>query len=177
MRPPKRTSIAGRNRAVAPKSVEPEQFVWLNQKCVELLGDQYKTVWDVYIKFYTAYLAMQIVAIGATLQFIQDGDAKGLIAIVFIAQNALSGFTAIAISCYSWSVHRRGLRLSRALLALDGAGESSVKQPLSLPLATRLGIVAGIANAISHLLYAVCWKAVTPLPLAQMAKLLVKHLT
>lgn len=108
----------------------------------QLINDQFVKVWDIYIKFYTAFLALNMAALGLTVEKITTPQGKALVMWAFIAQNGLSFCTAVGMTIYSHRIAR-----------------SFQGQPRVAPMAAAkwLGVWGGVANAVSHVIFVVLW--------------------
>lgn len=136
---------------------------WLARKTLEECSLQFRTVWDIYIKWYTIFLTFNIAGIGVAAQHLK-GLAVGVVALTFVAENLISLLTAIYIARFSISIERRALE---AAAWLASEGESGQKLPekssspiVQFPIPGSLGFWSGWANAASHLFLMICWVAI-----------------
>jgi hypothetical protein len=131
---------------------------WLIKKQLEELSVQFRTVWDLYIKFYTIFLTFTIASLGAVIKYIDSPGGKAAISLCFIAQNIVSGITAFKIAMYSQTTQKRaeklvdvGAHASNEILDLPAKG---------FPIPGELGYWAGMGNVIVHVLFVLLWTAV-----------------
>lgn len=112
------------------------------------LNDQVLRTWDLYLKFYTVFLVFNATAIGylVTREGVQTG--RGVLAALFVAQNAIALVTAAMMSRYT-------LRTGKKLTQLGA-------QPLTD--FTNLGVWGGIGNAIGHVVMSAIWIIVASNP-------------
>jgi len=73
---------------------------------------QYRTVWDLYIKFYTVYLTFNAAAFGLTVQYVTNPNARSIVCVLFILQNLISGTTAYKIAQFSLNIKRHSEELA-----------------------------------------------------------------
>jgi len=132
---------------------------WLAKKHFDELSLQLRSVWDLYLKFYTVFLTFNILALAAVVQHIAR-DNRTIIVVALVLQNLLSGITAVCIGCFSKDSARRLEDVT--LYLLREAPENSQRPPFSnhSPIPGRLGFWSGVANAVSHLTLIGCWIAV-----------------
>lgn len=126
------------------------------------LSQQFRTVWDIYIKFYTAFLVFNMAGLGLVAEKVKDRRAKIWIMWAFIVQNVLSGITAITIAFYSQNLALRAQTLMIELISRKG-GRADDLQTLAFtetPFPGALGLWGGIANGVSHIFFIVSWVAV-----------------
>jgi hypothetical protein len=64
---------------------EPDSL-WLEHKYFDEVSLQFRTVWDLYIKFYTVFLTVQIAGLGAIVQYVAQSN-RILIVLAFILNN------------------------------------------------------------------------------------------
>jgi hypothetical protein len=134
------------------------------------LSQQFRMVWDIYIKFYTAFIVVNMTGLGLVAEKIERLETKRVIMWAFIFQNVLSGLTALAIAAYSHDVDDRMSKLLTARVAMAQAAtpetpSEQAARPYA-PLLVRstvpgpLGVWGGAANALGHVFFVVCWIAV-----------------
>ena len=84
------------------------------------LSQQFRTVWDIYIKFYTAFLVFNMAGLGLVAEKVKGRKAKKWIMLAFIFQNILSAITAFSIAYYSQQVAIRAATLMTELVSRKG---------------------------------------------------------
>lgn len=100
-------------------------------------ASQLTRVWEIYIKFYTVFLTVNLAALGLLAgDFAELNGAGFVVGLAFIVQNAVTFGTAMGMSAYTYTV----AKAHRDLKPLMG-----------------LGIWGGIANAISHVIFIGIW--------------------
>jgi len=125
----------------------------------EQVGTNFRAVWDLYLKFYTVFMTLNFTALGIAIQYINK-DQRSPLVYAFILQNALGAMTAIGVALYS----RRAADQQKAIINLGieaTAYSQELKAHLALgtPIPRTLTVWAGVANALSHLLFIACWIA------------------
>lgn len=115
----------------------------------------YRTVWDIYMKFYTVFLTTNVVGVGLVVQHVETRH-RWPIVLAFLIQNLASSVTAFQIAIYSRGESESLSRLARAMTK-EGAVDSQSTSPLPGLLASK----AAIVNLVSHLALCLCW---IPLP-------------
>jgi len=133
---------------------------WLARKQYEERGQNYRTVWDLYVKFYTVFLTVNIVGIGVVVQHVAQTQRLPII-VAFIVQNLLSAGTAYYVAQFSKTASAEVESLSRILVPQND--EALLR---SSPLPARLGEYAAWANLLSHVALIGCWIGVWFIPLA-----------
>lgn len=139
--------------------LEPWQVLALEQ--YRELNTNFRSLWDIYIKFYTVFLTANVLGIGVVIDRV-DPDNRPLIAAAFIAQNLLAAATAAGLATYGRTCRRR-LEDTAALFApptSDRAAASVLSRP---PIPDTLSTWAGAANIVSHIILIALWIVVATL--------------
>jgi hypothetical protein len=134
-------------------------MVWLAKRHLDECSLQYRAVWDLYLKFYVMFMTVNGAALGLTVQYVSERDAKAVISLAFLLQNALAGSTALVIAKFTSNTAKKAQELA-AFVLLDAV--STTREPLPSALAEsmipgQLGWWAAIANGIAHLIFGVLW--------------------
>lgn len=128
---------------------------WVLKQRVQELGTTFRTVWDIYIKFYTVFLTFSLAAMSLLIEHkITSPHSHKVIAAVFIGQSVLTAITSGAIGVYSYRVrkHLYGVELT----LLTGIHLSpALKRAQTIP--SGLGLWSGFANAAAMLGMACVW--------------------
>ncbi|KHE91966.1 MAG: hypothetical protein K8F52_08485 [Candidatus Scalindua rubra] len=132
-----------------------ESSEWFAKLLLEESFNGYKTVWDLYLKFYTVFLSVNLIALAAVLEHISQVN-RLLIVIAFIAQNAFSLGTAIMIAVFSKKSTARYDVLCRHF-AVQYCNHKIIVELSHSPTLSWLGVYGGFANAVSHLALICCW--------------------
>lgn len=107
------------------------------------LQDQAVKAWDIYIKFYTVMLTVNVVALGVVVEKVDDPRSRLFIALAFVVQNAGASVTGLAMRRYTDRIAGQHVELGyRQLAGFRTAG--------------RWG---GLGNAISHWVIGILWIA------------------
>ncbi|MCP5133687.1 MAG: hypothetical protein H6976_08800 [Gammaproteobacteria bacterium] len=133
---------------------------WLAQKQFEERNQNYRTVWDLYLKFYTVFLTVNIIGIGVVVQHVPQKQRLPIIA-AFVIQNLLSAGTAYCIARFSKEASAELEEFCQQF-----APESTVEILTKSPLPALLGFRAGWANVWSHMAFIICWVGLWWVPLA-----------
>ena len=138
-----------------------ENHLWLMKSRYSDLGTTFRTVWDLYIKFYTVFLTFNIAALGFFLSengFLVKLGAMGskhkLLVSVFAVQSLLLGGTSILMATYSKRAADDQRRLEIELL-VEGAKEPVPGFRSVFPLG--LARWAALANATVMLGMVAIW--------------------
>ena len=133
---------------------------WLLRKNVEEISQNFRTVWDLYLKFYTVFLTFNIVAMAwlfGDKNRIAEGKPLYFIVAVFAVQCVLTGITSGLVAVYSKKTEAMLDKAQKKLLAY--AKEEAADEPLDynggLPVA--LGQWGGWANCSSSFLLMIAW--------------------
>lgn len=113
------------------------------------ISENYKNVWDLYIKYYVAFMVVNFTALAAVLEFFR-GQASWPIAAAFFIMNGGSIGTAIGIARYS-----RGTKENHQQILNELSDSDAAKYPTSLP--GSMAVYACIANIIGHVGFLICW--------------------
>lgn len=69
---------------------------------VKELNDQVLRAWDIYIKFFTVFLTVNIAALGLIVEKTQPGSAaRWVVGITFVVQNAIAVITGLEMARYT----------------------------------------------------------------------------
>lgn len=142
-----------------------ENRLWLLKSRYADLGTTFRTVWDLYIKFYTVFLTFNIAALGLFLskdpfptQLGKTGSKPDIhvfvLILVFAAQSALLCGTSILIAKYSRKAAADQQRLENELLVEDAQAKVPGFESV-FPLA--LARWAALANATVMLGMVAIW--------------------
>ena len=136
----------------------PKSDDWLGKKLLDETSLSYRTVWSLYLQFYTVFLTFSIVALGLTLEHVSRNN-RWPIAFALIIQNLLSAATAGCIARFSGISARRYEELCKIYIEADPEHKKLAGVGLS-PLPGWLGTFGGYANLVSHVLLIACWVAI-----------------
>lgn len=136
----------------------PSDDDWLLKTLVQENGTSFRTVWDLYLKFYTAFLTFSVLALGLTVQYIHRENRLPVI-LAFVFQNVLSGGTAFGMARFSKQSSRRFEHLCAYYLDHSSTDHKGLKSLCESPSPGWLGIYGGYANLLSHITLIGCWLA------------------
>ena len=142
--------------------MEKESREWLLRKLIEENGTAFRSVWQLYLQFYTVFLTFSITALAATIQFIKPPENRWPIVLAFVFQNLLSAGTAYGVARYSQISAQRFEDLCQAMVGRSGVDDHEICQLRGLcasPSPGWLGRWGGLANLASHASMIVCWLA------------------
>jgi hypothetical protein len=115
----------------------------------------FRTVWDIYIKFYTVFLTFSIAAMGWLVDHkFNNPRSLRLITAVFIGQSLLTSITSGAMGIYSYRVKKQHHRAEVALVTGTSL-PPELERVQTIPY--RLGLWAGFANATSMIGMVFLW--------------------
>jgi hypothetical protein len=141
-------------------AMNTDQELWLAKKTYDELSLQFRTTWDLYLKFYVMFVTLNVTAMGLTVQFVHSYQPRVIIAIAFVMENVLSAITAAVIARYSARMAAR-VKDVAALIAENTSPAAAI--PLALadsPLPGVLGMWSGVANQVTHVEYSILWISV-----------------
>ena len=136
-------------------STENSGLDWVLKQRVQEVGTMFRTVWDIYIKFYTVFLTFSLAAMSWLIEHkINSSHSHKVIAVVFIGQSLLTSITSGAIGFYSF---KAGKQLSGTeITLLTGIHVPPVlKRTQTIP--SGLGLWSGFANAAAMIGMACVW--------------------
>jgi amino acid transporter len=115
---------------------------------VEELLTQFRTVWDIYIKFYTVFLSISVAAI----TFVAGTGYKGsrrIVAVAFIVQTLMTLGTTIGVGMFSRQT-AKGLRSAIRELAGDDEADRCW-------IPKRLATYSALANSVGLAFFTILW--------------------
>lgn len=136
---------------------------WLVKKLIEENSLAFRTVWDLYLKFYTVFLTFSITALALTVQYVKHQNQRLPIVLVFVFQNLISAGTAYGVARFSYVSGKRFEAVCRQhlrQLTLSDAEADQLKALCESPMPGWLGVYGGVANMASHVSLIACWIAV-----------------
>lgn len=125
---------------------------WAYELYLKELCQTFRATWEAYLKFYTVFLTVNMVAVGVVMEVRDAETTLAVIVIIFLIQNLVSLGTALGIVWYSRNVSRE-VRQHFYAIAPSLAVKASVNSPLPGPLT----IWGGTANAIGQLALIGAW--------------------
>lgn len=137
----------------APPLLEPWQVLGLEQ--YREINTNFRSLWDIYIKFYTVFLTANVVGIGVVIDRV-DAANRPLIAAAFVAQNLLAAATAAGLASYGRTCRRR-LEDAAMLFIPSGWDHERAAILRSPPIPDTLSKWSGVANAVSHVILMAIW--------------------
>lgn len=146
--------------------MKENNVTWLLRKQYEEYMLQLRTTWDLYLKFYTVFLTINVIGLGATVQHITQAN-RWPVVLAFIVQNLVSSITAIRVGFSAKTTQHDIQEVSNAMVHIDESKNDydSLKEVATKsPIQTNLALWAGIANFISHITLIICWLAVLWIP-------------
>jgi hypothetical protein len=134
----------------------------LSKRVLSELSTQFRTVWDIYITFYTAFLVFNITGLAVVAEKVTHRGAKYIIVVAFVLQNIVSGVTAGMIGNYSKHTSDRAQQIIVHNANASTNATPAIKNLLKeeSPLPGGLALYGGWANCFSHLLMIASWTAV-----------------
>jgi hypothetical protein len=130
---------------VPPNSADVE---WARRRHIEELTSQFRTVWDIYIKFYTVFLTFSLAAIAFVAGTNNQGP-KGFVALAFVVQSVMTLGTTIGVGIFSSNTAKELERSVREI-----AGRSEAEHPW---LPHRLACYSAFANSVGLVLFIGIW--------------------
>jgi len=139
---------------------KPDNLDWLRKKQFDEVSLQFRTMFDLYVRFYTVFLTFNFTALGLVLQFVPVAK-RILIVIAFVLINLNSLITAIRIARFSRQSSKRMRIICEEIVAQDNiSGDQKLNSITESAIPGELGSWAGNANAMGHVLFIVCWLAI-----------------
>ena len=139
----------------APVQAENVGLDWVLKQRVQDLGTMFRTVWDIYIKFYTVFLTFSLAAMSLLIEHkVTSPHSHKVIAIVFIGQSVLTSITSGAIGFYSYKAGRQIYGVEVTLLTGIHL-PPALKRAQTIP--SGLGLWCGFANAAAMIGMACVW--------------------
>jgi hypothetical protein len=116
-----------------------------------------RTAWDIYIKFYVAFLTLNVAGIGVVVQYVQL-PSRGPIVYAFSMHNLLAIGTTYFIWRLTKQLNAEVEEIAEQVRAREGI-ELTQAQRVSLraPTPRNLVLYSAIANAITHVGLIACW--------------------
>ena len=133
----------------------PEE--WLGKKLLDENAIAYRTVWTIYISFYTVILSVNILAMGLVVQYIPK-QYRGPTAWTLLVCNLVGVFTSWTIARFSSESAKRYEDLCKVYIQSKSEPQhNKLKDLASSPMPGWLGKRAGILCAIVLFFQAVGW--------------------
>ena len=133
--------------------IEDEIQFWMAKKKYDEINRYCRFCWDMYLKFYTVFLTMNVAGLGLVVQYI-DINRRWPLIVAFAIQNTLSAITAVSMGLYSRSVASQLIALRHQI-----TGVREFDPPAS-SVPAQLMWWAGLANAIASITLVFCWVAI-----------------
>jgi len=141
-----------------PQPTMPPSFDGVLKTQYEQIGTNFRTVWDIYIKYYTVFITLNFTALGITIQYIGTEHRLTLV-VSFTIQNIFSTITALGVSAYSsYAAKQQKAIIDEVSQHLRL--EDKARLPYETTIPVKLTYWAGIANGLGHFLFIACWVAV-----------------
>jgi hypothetical protein len=124
---------------------------WLLKQRIESMATTFRSVWDLYIKFYTVFLTFSLGAMGWLIEHRETQSMEhnhNVIAIVFIGQSLLTCITSIGVSVYSFQTSKTMVKMEKEIVSVKSMPKSILE---AKPLPVALAIWSGSANAVAML--------------------------
>ncbi len=135
-----------------------ENANWLTKSLLDQEFASYKTVWDLYLKFYTVFLTVNLVALAAVVEHVKT-EERNIIVLAFVIQNLFSTGTAIIIAIFSRKTAKRYNDICIHLVK-DNNCPDVILESAKSSVPGWVGYWGGIANAASHIALSACWIAI-----------------
>lgn len=131
---------------------------WIVKRRHEEIGVFFRTLWDLYFKFYTVFLTFSVVGLGVLLKDLAESgvtsqNARRLIALVFLVQTLLTAATSWMMAAHAKKAVTFQRKLEQHLL--DLSPDPVVEVPTAIPI--FLSQWAGKANCVAMIGMAVLW--------------------
>ena len=145
---------------IPSKTESGDAASWLARKYFDEISLQFRTAWDIYIKWYTVFLTANVLALAGAVQYVEP-DNRLIVAITFCIQNVLALLTAVYMALFSRRTAERIRAVSVAIASEDGPGDHGgvVLRLGGSPVPGDLGYWSGWANAIGNASLIGCWIA------------------
>jgi uncharacterized membrane protein YqjE len=116
-----------------------------------------RTAWDIYIKFYVAFLTLNVAGIGVVVQYVQL-PSRGPIVYAFAMHNLLAIGTAFFIWRLTKQLNTEVEEIAEQLRDREGVNLNR-RQLVALraPTPRNLVLYSAIGNAITHVGLIACW--------------------
>ncbi len=128
---------------------------WLLQKQYEEVNTNFRTCWDLWLKFYTVFLTFDIAGIALIVSHDRPLKHSHAIAIVFVLQTVLTSITSAKMAIFSES-SRDHLEAARHALLCEDSDTTPIP-PISMPV--DLAKWSGWANCGVMAAMALVWIA------------------
>lgn len=116
-----------------------------------------RTAWDIYIKFYVAFLALNIAGIGVVVQYVNLAS-RGPIVYAFSMHNLLAIGTAYFIWRLTSQLNSEVEQIAEQVRAREDIQLTPTQRvSLRAPVPRNLVLYSSIANAVTHVGLIACW--------------------
>lgn len=128
----------------------------LLERHYDQLGITLREVWNLYMKFYVIFMTVNFTALGLTVEYI-DLQQRAPMVIAFLVQNFLGLVSAISIAIYSKKAAAQQDAIIDLLRKEESLPDDENSVALSTVIPVQFAFWGGVANALSHTLFGVCW--------------------
>jgi hypothetical protein len=133
-----------------------DDLTWLQRTYYQETLKIFTRVWDLYVKFYTVFLTVNILGLGLALQHIDRGNRLPVV-LAFVLQNVLTMGTSLVVAHYSIETDKKLIRLTSFLQESGDAPRAAVEALQGSPVPTKLARYAAYANCVASACLIVCW--------------------
>ena len=134
-------------------------------KRYETQNSNFQKVWDFYIKFYTAWLTINLLGLALVVQHIDVSNRWPVVA-AFIIQNLLTSVTGFMVSRYSKDCSKELKNTYNQALREVTNSEDEFDDLKKSPVPEKIAVWGGIANGLACIFLAMCWLAINFIPKA-----------
>jgi hypothetical protein len=124
---------------------------WILKQRIEGMSTTFRSVWDLYIKFYSVFLTFTL---GAMSWLIEHRETQSMehnhnvVAVVFIGQGILTCITSVGVASYSCETSNMMVEMEKEIVSVKSMPKSLLE---TKPLPVALAIWSGSANAAALL--------------------------
>jgi hypothetical protein len=116
-----------------------------------------RTAWDIYIKFYVAFLTLNVAGIGVVVQSVQL-PSRGPIVYAFAMHNLLAIGTAVFIWRLTKQLNAEVEEIAEQIRTRESISLlKNQRVSLQAPTPRNLVLYSAIGNAITHIGLIACW--------------------
>jgi len=137
-----------------------KELIGLIQKKYEIQNQNFQKAWDFYLKFYMAWLTVNMAGLGLVQKFLVDKsspDAHWPIAIAFIIMNLMTIGTSIFMGKYTTTCAVELRQMLEVMLEVIGSGLTSEFDVSKPPFPVKSAIWAAAGNAAGLFALIGCW--------------------
>jgi len=122
-------------------------------------NSNFQKVWDFYIKFYTAWLTINLIGLGLVVEHVEPASRWPLV-VAFVVQNFLTAGTSFLVKNYSVKCSNELEQVYSVAVKEVSKTNDDLSEIVKSPVPAQLAVWGGFANGVACFGLTTCWLAV-----------------